>query len=159
MTCVEHETRRCLFLEHESHESHETRRSPTDRRRSNITDGHGFFRMRRVVCMGKCPMTGLLGMRSNGHAPKGQKRIAQGKRSDTLGKPPHHITPRPVRVKAYLTPSVSTLLPLQGASYTATLYPGCRFACPGLCATLGFQPALAIQHCETCDMWNHLIET
>ena len=21
--------------------------------------------------------------------------------------------------------------------------PGCRFACPGLCATLGFQPALA----------------
>ena len=32
-------------------------------------------------------MTRLLGKRSNVHAPKGQKRIAQGKRSDTLGKP------------------------------------------------------------------------
>ena len=31
-----------------------------------------------------CHMTGL-GMRSDGHAPKGQKFIAQGKRSDALG--------------------------------------------------------------------------
>ena len=36
-----------------------------------------IFRMRRVVCMGKCPMTGLRGMQSNGHAPKGQKCLAQ----------------------------------------------------------------------------------
>ena len=55
----------------------------------------------------------------NGHALKGQKFIAQGKRSDTLGKPPHHITLRPVREKANITRSVSALLPLQGASYTA----------------------------------------
>ena len=57
--------------------------------------------------------------RFNGHALKGQKFIAQGKRSDTLGKPPHHITLRPVRAKVNITHSVSALLPLQGASYTA----------------------------------------
>ena len=57
--------------------------------------------------------------RFSGHAPKGQKFIAQGKRSDTLGKPPHHITLRPVRAKVNITRSVSALLPLQGASYTA----------------------------------------
>ena len=57
--------------------------------------------------------------RFSGHALKGQKFIAQGKRSDTLGKPPHPITLRPVRAKANITRSVSALLPLQGASYTA----------------------------------------
>ena len=57
--------------------------------------------------------------RFNGHALKGQKFIAQGKRSDTLGKPPHHITLRPVREKANITRSVSALLPLRGESYTA----------------------------------------
>ena len=67
--------------------------------------------------------------RFNGHALKGQKFIAQGKRSDTLGKPPHHITLRPVRAKVNITRSVSALLPLQGATCTATLYPGRRFAC------------------------------
>ena len=45
--------------------------------------------------------------------------IAQGKRSDTLGKPPHHITPRPARAKANITRYVSVLLPLQGVSSTA----------------------------------------
>ncbi len=57
--------------------------------------------------------------RFSGHALKGQKFIAQGKRSDTLGKPPHHITLRPVRAKVNITRSVSALLPLQGASSTA----------------------------------------
>ena len=45
--------------------------------------------------------------------------IAQGKRSDTLGKPPRPITPRPARAKVNIIRSVSTLLPLQGAGYTA----------------------------------------
>ena len=44
---------------------------------------------------------------------------AQGKRSDTLGKPPHPITPRPARAKVNITRYYSALLPLQGASYTA----------------------------------------
>ena len=35
------------------------------------------------------------------------------------------------------------LLPLQGVNAVAIHNPGCRFACPGLCAPLGFQPALA----------------
>ncbi len=35
------------------------------------------------------------------------------------------------------------LLPLQGVNTMAIRDPGCRFACPGLCATLGFQPVLA----------------
>nr|DAU42126.1 MAG TPA: hypothetical protein [Caudoviricetes sp.] len=35
------------------------------------------------------------------------------------------------------------LLPFQGAETLLCGNPGCRFACPGLCATLGFQPALA----------------
>ena len=32
---------------------------------------------------------------------------------------------------------------LTGRDCSNTRYPGCRFACPGLCAPLGFQPALA----------------
>ena len=45
--------------------------------------------------------------------------IAQGKRSNTLGKPPHPITPRPAGAKVNITHSVSVLFPLQqGASYT-----------------------------------------
>ena len=82
------------------------------------------------------------------HSPVNPRRaespitfIAQGKRSDTLGKPPHNITPRPARAKVNLNGCFSALLPLQGASYTAPLYPGCRFACPGLWRSLGFQPA------------------
>ena len=55
---------------------------------------------------------------------------AQGKRSDTLGKPPHPIMPRPARAKVNITRSVSALLPLQGASRTATLYPGRRSRLP-----------------------------
>ena len=46
-------------------------------------DRHGFFaggEYDEVVCH----MTGL-GMRSDGHVPKGQKFIAQGKRSGALG--------------------------------------------------------------------------
>uniref|UniRef100_UPI003FD8293F hypothetical protein n=1 Tax=Alloprevotella sp. TaxID=1872471 RepID=UPI003FD8293F len=35
------------------------------------------------------------------------------------------------------------LLPFQGAETLLCGNPGCRFACPGLCAPLGFQPALA----------------
>ena len=32
---------------------------------------------------------------------------------------------------------------LTGRDWSNTRYPGCRFTCPGLCAPLGFQPALA----------------
>ena len=32
----------------------------------------------------------------------------------------------------------------------ATVHTGCRFACPGLCATLGFQPALAKSETWVC---------
>ena len=35
------------------------------------------------------------------------------------------------------------LLPLQGVNAVVIHNPGCRFACPGLGAPLGFQPALA----------------
>ena len=54
---------------------------------------------------------------------------AQGKRSDTLGKPPHHINPRPERAKVNITRSVSILLPLAGRKLHCALYPGRRFAC------------------------------
>ena len=49
----------------------------------DAADRHGFFECGKydeVVCH----MTGL-GMRSDGHVPKGQKFIAQGKRSGALG--------------------------------------------------------------------------
>ena len=36
---------------------------------------------------------------------------------------------RPVRAKVNITDCISALLPLQGATCTATLYPGRRFAC------------------------------
>ena len=52
--------------------------------------------------------------RFSGHALKGQKFIAQGKRSDTLGKPPHPITLRPVRAKVLKQSVLCLLLPLQG---------------------------------------------
>ena len=118
---------------------HETRRSPTDRRGGNCTDAHGWVFSRIVYSCSAAYCLGFdappaqriatdfshaenLSMRArfSGHAPKGQKFIAQGKRSDTLGKPPHHITLRPVRAKVNITRSVSVLLPLQqGASSTA----------------------------------------
>ena len=95
------------------------------------------------------------------------EHIAQGKRSGTLGSPVLEQS-RPVRAKA-LTLYVVILLiadlsvlkwnivcilcstpapclkafALTGRDCSNTRYPGCRFACPGLCATLGFQPALA----------------
>ena len=34
------------------------------------------------------------------------------------------------------------LLPFQGATAPTRVNPGCRFACPGLVAPLGFQPVL-----------------
>ena len=44
---------------------------------------------------------------------------------------------------------------LTGRDCSNTRYPGCRFACPGLCAPLGFQPALAKS--ETWDIENQWI--
>ena len=40
---------------------------------------------------------------------------------------------------------------LTGRDCSNTRYPGCRFACPGLCATLGFQPALAESETSNSD--------
>ena len=127
------ETVRAAFIK-----KHETRRSPTDRRGGNCTDAHGWVFSRIVYSCSAAYCLGFdappaqriatdfshaenLSMRArfSGHALKGQKFIAQGKRSDTLGKPPHPITLRPVRAKANITRSVSALLPLQGASSTA----------------------------------------
>ena len=53
---------------------------------------------------------------------------AQGKRSDTLGKPPHPITSRPARAKVNITRCFSTFAPT-GRKLHNTLYPGRRFAC------------------------------
>ena len=149
------ETVRAAFIK-----KHETRRSPTDRRGGNCTDAHGWVFSRIIYSCSAAYCLGFdappaqriatdfshaenLSMRArfSGHALKGQKFIAQGKRSDTLGKPPHHITLRPVRAKVNITRSVSAPLPLAGRKLHGTLYPGCRFACPGLRRSLGFQPA------------------
>ena len=70
--------------------------------------------------------------RFSGHALKGQKFIAQGKRSDTLGKPPHPITPRPARAKVNITHSVSVFLHLQGASSTTHYTQGAASLAAGL---------------------------
>ena len=53
---------------------------------------------------------------------------AQGKRSGTLGKPPHPITSRPARAKVNITRCFSTFAPT-GRKLHNTLYPGRRFAC------------------------------
>ena len=96
------------------------------------------------------------------------ERLAQGKRSDTLGFPHSRVsTPckgksfNPLCCYSYLIADLailkwnivcifcSTATPclkafaLTGRDCSNTRYPGCRFACPGLCAPLGFQPALA----------------
>ena len=68
--------------------------------------------------------------------------IAQGKRSDTLGKPPHHITPRPARAKVNITRSVSALLPLQGANYTAHYTQGVASLAAGLWTSAPFGACL-----------------
>ena len=96
------------------------------------------------------------------------EHIAQGKRSDTLGFP-HSRVSAPCKGKSFnplccyscliadlavlkwntvcifcsiLAPCLKAFA-LTGRDCSNTRYPGCRFACPGLCATLGFQPALA----------------
>ena len=96
------------------------------------------------------------------------EHIAQGKRSDTLG-PPHSRVYAPCKGKSfnplcfysYLITDLTVLkwnivcifcstpapclkaFALTGRDCSNTRYPGCRFACPGLWAPLGFQPVLA----------------
>ena len=81
---------------------------------TDITDAHGWVFSRIIYSCSAAYCLGFdappaqriatdfshaenLSMRArfSGHALKGQKFIAQGKRSDTLGKPPHPITLRP----------------------------------------------------------------
>ena len=96
------------------------------------------------------------------------EHIAQGKRSDTLGFP-HSRVSAPCKGKSFnplccyscliadlavlkwstvcifcsiLAPCLKAFA-LTGRNCSNTRYPGCRFACPGLCAPLGFQPVLA----------------
>ena len=96
-----------------------------------------------------------------------EQAIAQGKRSDTLGFP-HNWVSAPCKGKSFnplccyscliadlavlkwntvctfcsiLAPCLKAFA-LTGRDCSNTRYPGCRFACPGLCAPLGFQPAL-----------------
>ena len=96
------------------------------------------------------------------------EHIAQGKRSDTLGFP-HSRVSAPCKGKSFnplccyscliadlavlkwntvcifcsiLAPCLKAFA-LTGRDCSNTRYPGCRFACPGLCAPLGFQPVLA----------------
>ena len=102
------------------------------------------------------------------------EHIAQGKRSDTLGFP-HSRVSAPCKGKSFnplccyscliadlavlkwnticifcsiLAPCLKAFA-LTGRDCSNTRYPGCRFACPGLCATLGFQPALAEKLCKS----------
>ena len=150
------ETVRAAFIK-----KHETRRSPTDRRGGNCTDAHGWVFSRIVYSCSAAYCLGFdappaqriatdfshaenLSMRArfSGHALKGQKFIAQGKRSDTLGKPPHHITLRPVREKANITRSVSALLPLQCANYTAHYTQGVASLAAGLWTSAPFGACL-----------------
>ena len=49
-------------------------------------------------------------------------------------------------------------MPLQGAKTLLCGTPGCRFACPGLCAPLGFQPALAKSETSV-SLYNHVQRT
>ena len=96
------------------------------------------------------------------------EHLAQGKRSDTLGFP-HSRVSAPCKGKSFnplccyycliadlavlkwntvcifcsiLAPCLKAFA-LTGRDCSNTRYPGCRFACPGLCAPLGFQPVLA----------------
>ena len=102
------------------------------------------------------------------------EHIAQGKRSDTLGFP-HSRVSAPCKGKSFnplccysclvadlavlkwntvcifcsiLAPCLKAFA-LSGRDCSNTRYPGCRFAYPGLCATLGFQPALAENLCKS----------
>ena len=70
-----------------------------------------ILRMRRVVSMRA---------RFSGHVPKGQKFIAQGKRSDTLGiKVPRSL--RHARAKVLKQSVLCLLLPLQGVAWCCGL--------------------------------------
>ena len=96
------------------------------------------------------------------------EHIAQGKRSDTLGLPHSRVSApckgksfNPLCCYSYLIADLAVLkwnivcifcstpapclkaFALSGRDCSNTRYPGCRFACPGLCAPLGFQPAFA----------------
>ena len=93
---------------------------------------------------------------------------AQGKRSDTLGLPHSRVSApckgksfNPLCYYSYLIADLAVLkwnivcifcsipapclkaFALSGRDCSNTRYPGCRFACPGLGAPLGFQPALS----------------
>ena len=48
-----------------------------------------------------------------------------------------------------------TLLPIQGEQWAELHYPGCRFACPGLCARWAFSPLAARTTCAA-GTKNHL---
>ena len=96
------------------------------------------------------------------------EHIAQGKRSDTLGLPHSRVSApckgksfNPLCCYSYLITDLAVLkwnivcifcstpapclkaFALTGRDCSNTRYPGCRFACPGLLAPLGFQPAFA----------------
>ena len=97
------------------------------------------------------------------------EHIAQGKRSDTLGDPTINNIDAPWKGKSInplccyscLIADLAVLkwntvcifcsifapclkaFALTGRDCSNTWYPGCRFACPGLCVPLGFQPVLA----------------
>ena len=96
------------------------------------------------------------------------EHIAQGKRSDTLGLPHSRVSApckgkslNPLCYYSYLIVDSAVLkwsivcifcstpapclkaFALTGRDCSNTRYPGCRFAYPGLWASLGFQPALA----------------
>ena len=95
------------------------------------------------------------------------EHIAQGKRSDTLGLPYSRVYApckgksfNPLCCYSYLIADLAVLkwnivcvfcstpapclkaFALTGRDCSNTRYPGCRFACPGLCAPLGLQPVL-----------------
>ena len=83
---------------------------------------------------------------NNVHGLKAQKRLAQGKRSDTLGQ--RHVSKwRPVRAEALFLSDIKCFCPYRASMLWQIHNPGCRFACPGLDA-FGLS---ARAHC--CRIW------
>ena len=121
------ETVRAAFIK-----KHETRRSPTDRRGGNCTDAHGWVFSRIVYSCSAAYCLGFdappaqriatdfshaenLSMRArfNGHAPRGQKFIAQ---RQAKRRPGYNVpwSLRPARAKVLKQSVLCLLLPLQG---------------------------------------------
>ena len=134
-----------------------------------ITEVSDLTRAGWIIVQGECNQACLNCWAAADDVNKSpMEHIAQGKRSDTLGFP-HSRVSAPCKGRSFnplccyscLIADLAVLkwnivcifcsipapclkaFALTGRDCSNTRYPGCRFACPGLCAPLGFQPALA----------------